>query len=468
MKERRTAAALWLPGQPALTFGDLDDRARRAANLLLARGIRPLDQVLLAIDLSYDLYAWVLAAARLGATILLVEPWLALDRLEAILAAQRPRFFVAGWMGKLWGQRLRGVRRIEHAISAGALATAAPEPHQTATIPLDTPCLIAFTSGTTGDPKGLVRSHAYLEAELHALNSALGFDQLNGPDLAILANFVLANLANGRASLVIPGKWATAHIEALDQLPPELRPVSLTTGPGFLRRFLEHSSLTSLRSLHVGGALTSNSFFERCFARFPAAHVSHIYGSSEAEPVAVIDAREAVTRSRAQGYFHTLCLGHPWQGIQWQFQDGGLWVAGAHVSPEYLGNQGLNERNKRRDQQGVLWHRMGDRLEVIDGHWFYAGRDQQPPELFATEQRLYALLGHDRAFLTAEDGVLALYVEVDPRRGLPDPLPTVRACLPAIGPIFHTTINYDARHRARIDRRRSRQRARLKHQGPRP
>jgi acyl-CoA synthetase (AMP-forming)/AMP-acid ligase II len=473
IRENKNQPALWLPGNHrihgtphraggALSFGELDQKARRAASLLQARGIKPLDKVLLAIDLSYDLYAWVIAAARLGATILLVEPWLKLSRIEKILDDQKPKFFVAGPLGSLWGLRIKGVRSIPHKISGRSLDQSPPDAHRTIDLDMDTPCLIAFTSGTTGDPKGLVRTHRYLNAALDILNSSLGFNQIQGPDLVIFANFTLANLANGRASLIMPARWSRHHIRSLHDLPDSLKPVSITTGPAYMQALLEESQLATLRHIHIGGALTENSFFEKLFVRFSAAHISHIYGSSEVEPVALIDARIAVRLSREQGFFHTLSVGNPVERLKTKTQGESLWVSGPHVSPEYLGNPEANQVHKSRDQDGNLWHRMGDRITNINNQWFYQGREHQSRESFGLEQKLYTLLGHGEAFLEERaPQQYAVYVDSSKTPGLkPKALGAmIKASFPEVSDFYQISITKDKRHRARIDRPRSKQSA---------
>ena len=522
VKSRPKDPALWLPRQGSsiirswaralhgktapsgtsagemLTFEGLDLMARRAASLLMRHEVRPGDRILLAVELSYDLYAWVLAATRLGASVLLVEPWLRLADIEKILQSQNPRFFVAHTLGRLWGLRVPGVRRIPHKIDAQTLSHAPARDHETVAVAADDPCLIAFTSGTTGEPKGLVRSHGYLDAALTVLNKNLHFDTISGADLVIFANFTLANLANGRLSLIMPSRWSTEDIKAVDLLPTEFKPRSVTTGPAYMRALFENSSLSTLRHIHVGGALTSNAFFEQLFVRFPEATITHLYGSSEVEPVAAIDAREAVLKSRARGFFHTLCVGQKIPEVELkQVTPNSLWVSGPHVSPEYLGNSQANLNNKFRDSHGRLWHRMGDHVQACDiglngqrfsptGDLYYMGRDHQPLNLVLDEQRLYHLLGHDHAFLepdlpedlrpsTAASKVspptsptgqtsasYTLYLEpcapglqapsLYPSREISSLVQRVRSTIPRIRSVFITRITRDKRHRARIDR----------------
>lgn len=501
VKDKGEQTALWLPPRlnfhsqhasttspwvGATSYADLDRMARSAAHLLLARGAKPGDKVLIAVELGVDLYAFVLAAARLGLPLLLVEPWLNLKLIETIVEAEQPKFFVASMLGKLWGLRIGAVRRIPHQLATREIRHTSPDWHTTEVVDADLPCLIAFTSGTSGQPKGVVRTHAYLMAQLRALNDSLGLDKVEGADLVTFANFTLANLANGRTSLIMPSRWSDRDFQSLENLPKALAPRSLTAGPAFMRRLLGSTSILGFQTIHIGGALTPNSLFRSLFQRFPTTHFTHVYGSSEVEPVATMDARAAVNLSEAQGYYHTLCVGSPYRELQTRHDQDSLWVSGPSVSPEYLHATAANAENKRRDANGILWHRMGDRIKVISSpkashalngepvqEWYYAGRSHQDLDLFTDEQKLYNLLGDDRAFFVngqnpphLEGGSaseLRLYLDrsllhrpawalfggTSGARTLPA---TLYKLFPRLSSIYVTDIVFDQRHRARLDR----------------
>ena len=171
--------------------------------------------------------------------------------------------------------------------------------------------------------------------------------------------------------------------------PAELQPETLNCGPAFLLRLFDSAKLSGLKSIHVGGALTDCWIFERGFQHWPEAHSCHIYGGSEVEPVAIADARIAVEQSRKRGFFQTLYLGRPVEEIKAKVEPQGLWVAGPHVCPEYLGNPEENRLLKKKDSHGVLWHFMGDRIQEDSTGWWYQERSGQSVEDFQLEQTVY-------------------------------------------------------------------------------
>ncbi|MCM2280668.1 MAG: AMP-binding protein [Bdellovibrionaceae bacterium] len=448
--------AIWVPGSNALSFRQLLDLSARSQNLFRAQGVVAGDHVLLIDSLGPRLYASVAGLLAMGVCVVLVEPWMPIAEIERVIRIANPKLFLANTLGRLWGLRVPAVRAIpkwahvkEITQVTGAQSLRIEE------MPVDAPGILTFTSGTTGKPKGVVRQQGYLVHQHRVLSQRLGLENHPGPDLCIFANFALANLASGRGSIVIPPRWNTRLLRSLESLGADRRPESLTCGPAFLLRLMSAGPMssvsTSLRSIHVGGALTDCWIFEKAFSHFPQAHFSHVYGSSEAEPVAVADAHEAVRLSRARGYFQTLHLGQPVPEIRAELDANGVWVTGPHVCPRYLGNEEENRLNKRTDASGHIWHFMGDRVRGDQDGWWYAGRSSQDERIFDLEQRMYSALGSSKAFIHIENSETVACIENAKRRVEKLPRET-RDLVFASMKIYDVSIHRDRRHRARIDR----------------
>ena len=443
--------AIWFPGASAgsvTTFAELFTLANAMQHALVAGGVQSGDLILVQDRLSVRLYAAVFAILAIGATVVLIEPWMPAGHIEHATRAVAPKFFVSGWLGKLWGLRYRAIRSIPHKLSIRSLTQQTSRwKFVVEDTDADSPAIITFTSGTTGAPKGVVRTQGALLQQHQVLGRSLNTAELAGTDLCIFANFVLANLASGRPSLVLPNPWKHRLLRQIDRLPPSLLPESLTCGPAFLLELMQHATLPSLKSVHVGGALTDCRIFERAFERWPHAHWKQLYGSTEAEPVAVADAQTAVRRSREKGYFQTLFLGKPVPEIEYRSDEKGLWVHGPHVCGPYLGNEDANRTDKRIDEAGRAWHFMGDRIGACesDGAWRYRGRANQAESDFELEQSVYSALQTSNCFVHRTPAGEALLVgEID-----------ANIQLPGIDRIVRTRIVRDRRHRSRIDRHKS-------------
>ena len=176
-------------------------------------------------------------------------------------------------------------------------------------------------------------------------------------------------------------------------------PTTLTSGPAFLLKLIKCDfSFSSLSSFHIGGALTDLWIFKEGFKKWPKANWVHIYGSSEAEPVALCDAREAVLKSEKRGFFQTLYLGRPVEEIEYKNKEDSLWIRGVHVSPAHK----INELKSEMDERERAWHYTGDRIFIDEEGWWYQGRSNQPAEDFLLEQEIYSRLKSSKCFVTTD------------------------------------------------------------------
>ena len=351
-----------------------------------------------------------------------------------------------------WGARFSAVRAVPAWRNIRRADTeTGREPMVTESMDAGSDGMVAFTSGTSGHPKGVVRSHGLLTAQRDLIIKHLGMRERNGADLTIFSSFVMINLCAGRPSLIVPHHWSTKVLKKISSLGRDLKPVSLVTGPAFLNVLLGTSGFETLEAVHVGGALTDCAPLEEAFQRWPDAQWDIVYGSSEAEPVAHGEARECVARSRKEGHFQVLHLGRPVPELQYTLEEDAAWVTGNHVCRRYLGDDESNRKYKRTDDQGRVWHCMGDRIVEDSQGWWYGGRTGDSHEDFLLEQQIYGALGSSAAFLhRTRSGELSLLGEnVKGREGM------IRDRFRGIKSVIEARVYRDRRHRAKIDRQKS-------------
>jgi len=417
LESRGQQMALWTERDGEVSFEALGVLTRRAQAMLRAKGIGRGDHVLLFAMPGPRLYAMIMGILGLGATVMLVEPWMSIDRVDHVVRTTKPKAFYAGLIGRLWGWRVKAIREIPLHLGLGSFEHEAPVDRLVIEeMEGSERGIVTFSSGTSAAPKGVVRTQQYLEDITRIINKYEPPDAARRPDLCLFANLATLHLANGRAALIVPHHWKKKSLAKMSALAEAYQPVSLTCGPAFLRHLLEtpEAPFARLEAIGVGGALTPNALFEQAFARWPGAHVGH---AIEELGVDLSD-------------------------------DRGPWVAGPNVCPEYVGAHDENKKYKRRDDQGRLWHFMGDRLESTPEGFYYAGRSFQEPGVFALEQQLYAHLERDKLFLHRDaKGRLCAIGE-----GVRADLQKIRSAAPAVERAFDVKLTVDRRHRARIDR----------------
>jgi len=146
-------------GKRSLRYAELEDRTRRLATVLAARGVGPGDRIALLSENRLEVLEVFVAAARLGA-ICAVQSWrLAAPELAHCMGIAEPRVTVVSERHERSIDRTKwGAPLIFGAAYESAIGDAHADVDLVDVEP-EAPFLILYTSGTTGLPKGAVISH---------------------------------------------------------------------------------------------------------------------------------------------------------------------------------------------------------------------------------------------------------------------------------------------------------------------
>lgn len=400
----------------AVTFAELDALAARGAALFQARGLRAGDAVLVFQPMSVELYVALLAIFRLGLTAMFLDPSAGRAHLARCCALTPPRGllgpprahglrFVSGALRRIPAKFVTGRWQLPGAwrweMTTGPVTDdGVPPSPEIAVVGENTPALLTFTSGSTGEPKAAVRTHGFLRAQHRALATSLALEA-GETDLATLPIFVLANLASGVSTLL-----ADADLRRPGEVDPtpiarqvtRHRPTRVAASPAFFERLLEddgenHTAAVfgGFRKLYTGGAPVFPDLLARLRAATgPAAEIVAVYGSTEAEPMAELPEREITAADlAAMRAGRGLLAGRSVPSVQLRIiadrwgtpletltpgefdarvcppgTPGEVVVCGKHVLSGYLHGRG-NEETKFRvgaggDSPSQVWHRTGD------------------------------------------------------------------------------------------------------------
>lgn len=355
-----------------ISFAQLQDRAGNLARAWYSRGIRPGDKVLVAMSVDADLYASLAALWSLGATAVLPEPAMGLAGLRhAARVTNVSAFCSSGLYGllKFVLPELRSLLHLRPTGRAGAdLGLPAPTETDLA--------LISFTSGTSGAPKAIPRSHGFLSAQHQAIAPLL-LSAAAERDLVAFPVFVLINIASGQTS-ILPN-WRMSRLGKLD--PAQLRNWIISQDvsrvllpPSLCEKLTTVPIPKSLHTVFTGGGPIFPDIIDRLKTAISDLKINCVYGSTEAEPIAHLNADDISPGDRtAMAEGSGLLVGRPVDDIHVRIIEHEIQVAGGHVNKGYLDPM-QNAENKTAEGS-TIWHRTGDAGYIDDrGRIWLLGR----------------------------------------------------------------------------------------------
>jgi acyl-CoA synthetase (AMP-forming)/AMP-acid ligase II len=386
-------------GGRAVTFGGLRKSVRRVAAELDRAGLGPGDRVLVFHPVAIELYEFLLGCFHAGVTVVLADPSGGRGFLEQVCERVRPEAFFGSRKAHLLRWTIGSLRRIPRGMHPrGWWPASRPVMNGTREAGLfeaqaEHPALITFTSGSTGEPKGAVRTHGFLLAQHQALSAAL--ELVPGErDLVTLPVFALANLASGVTSVLAdadlgrPGEADPGRIVAQCRRWEVER---ATAAPAFFEALLAGGAAGTLRKVFTGGAPVFPDLIRRL--REVGIEATAVYGSTEAEPVAEFPSKgwtpEVLEKIKAgrglpagRPVLEVAVLpdrfGEPVEAMTADAFEaqrlavgeiGEIVVAGPQVLTGYLDGRGDDETKIRVGDR--VWHRTGDAgwLDAGGGLW---------------------------------------------------------------------------------------------------
>jgi acyl-CoA synthetase (AMP-forming)/AMP-acid ligase II len=375
-------------------------------------GISKGDRVIIFVPLSLELYLTMFAVQRSGAIAVFLDSWARKGHLGVCAQVVRPKAMISFEKALELCLGVPELANIQVKIVVGPhekrytsdleKLLRCTEGVEIEPVESNDTALITFTTGSSGVPKGADRTHKFLAAQHRALDKEIPYIEKD-VDLPVFPIFSLNNLAAG----------VTTVLPAIDLASPSDRDAAIivsqifsqkisccTVSPSIFIKIAQHCRinnivLDTLRRVVTGGAPVSKDNVRDFKAIAPQAEILVLYGSTEVEPIAGIEANEMLQdKSEGEGVnvgrispdleykFIRIFRGNielgpkGWQ--EWEVEKGKageLVVSGAHVCENYYNNPEAFKSTKIKEANGKIWHRSGD-VGILDekGRLWLVGR----------------------------------------------------------------------------------------------
>lgn len=157
-------------GQARLTYSELDQRAGRLASALRAAGVRRDQLVGLCVERSVDLIVGLLGILKAGAGYLPLDPAYPAARRDRVLSLSNAEVVVAHRATRelVSGRKVVALDALDAALQADHQPHDADEASSLA--------YVIFTSGSSGEPKGVMIEHRNVLRLFSATDEVFGFD----------------------------------------------------------------------------------------------------------------------------------------------------------------------------------------------------------------------------------------------------------------------------------------------------
>ncbi|NYJ07943.1 non-ribosomal peptide synthetase [Petropleomorpha daqingensis] len=281
----------------SLTYRELNARANRLARGLLARGVRREEIVAVVAERDLDWMTAVLGIWKAGAAYLPLEPHFPAGRIAAALTRADVRLVLTepGCTGVV-DAALAGLPG-HRVLLADLLGEDHPDGDLGLPVGADQLAYVLFTSGSTGEPKGVLCEHAGMLNHVLAKLDDLGIGEgevvpQTGPQCFDISVWQLvgALLVGGRTLLV--EQETILDAERLVDTLVEHRAGVLQVVPSYLDVVLSYleqhpRALPDLHHVSPTGDLLKRELVERWFAAQPGIPLVNTYGLTETSDDAV-------------------------------------------------------------------------------------------------------------------------------------------------------------------------------------
>ena len=433
-----------------ITFREFDDKSDKICFYLKGKNFRKGDKIVVFVPIGIEFYLILTAIFKMGLQAVFIDPYAGIEHINRCCEMISPEGIIGSGKTLLKGFFLRGIRKIGKKINYEKIMKEAETTSLTNSVEdkginENTPALISFTSGSTGFPKIIMRTHGFLLGQHNVLEKNLKFQEGTGV-YSSFPIFLLSHMATGATVFIPDINWKKPAESNFRDIVFQIKKngiENIILPPVIFQNITEFCEkegifLENIQTVYTGGAPVFPRLMEKIRKTFINAEINALYGASEAEPISRLnfeDITEDDIKNMKNG--DGLLAGNIVGGLELKIEKiqekeldrnfaeennnpeinpevrGEILVKGENVVNGYLNVQ------KNLDEK---WHRTGDMGYInSNGQLVLLGRVKGRIEIgekiyypFAVETAFSFCKILKKTVLTSKNGKLHLLVERNP------------------------------------------------------
>ena len=293
-----------------VTFTQIDEKSDYVCDYLRKKNFKKGDKIVVFIPIGVEFYLILTAIFKMGIQAVFIDPYAGIEHINKCCEMILPDGIIGSRKTLLKGFFLKGIRKIgkkinyikvmeyseKFLINENCQVKENKKIENYEKIEEDTPALISFTSGSTGFPKIIMRTHKFLLGQHNVLEKNIKFEK----ETSVYSSFpifLFSHIATGTTTFIPDLNWkkpAESNFKNIVKQIIENNIQNVILPPVIFENIVkfcknEKITLENVQKVYTGGAPVFYSLMEKIKKVFTNAKITALYGASEAEPISVLN-----------------------------------------------------------------------------------------------------------------------------------------------------------------------------------
>ena len=472
-----------------ITFTQIDTKSDEICSYLIQKGFEKGNKIVVFVPIGIEFYLILTAIFKMGLQAVFIDPYAGIEHINKCCEMISPDGIIGSGKTLLKGFFLKGIRKIGKKINYIKMMEHSEKLSiyeknknqkiiQNEKIDGSTPALISFTSGSTGFPKIIMRTHEFLLGQHNVLEKNLKFEK----ETAVYSSFpifLLSHMATGTTTFIPDLNWRKPVESDFGNIVKQITENNIQNiilPPAIFENIVKFCKdkkimLENVQKIYTGGAPVFYSLMKKIKEVFANTKIIALYGASEAEPISVLNF-EDITEEDIENMKNGdgLLAGKIVNEIELKIEElektpeknkiseikGEILVRGENVVDGYLNSEKNSDEN---------WHRTGDMGYINKkGQLILLGRVKGRIQIekntyypFTVETAFSFCKNLKKSVLTSKNNKLYLFAERNPEfKGNLSEDSEINELKEKFGifKIIETEIPMDKRHNSKTDYKR--------------